>query len=107
MQKFSACRKRASGSHFFSSTTMRCNSAICPAGPPNDRQPTVNQTLRASPKVGLRAAVSVEFMSRRLDGPVVPFAGGKAQPGKQSIIDDESLPQQAMVVVAGKRRQSE
>ena len=52
MLKFSACRKRGSSIHFFSSTSTRCIIAICPAGPPNDRQPILNQTLKASLKVG-------------------------------------------------------
>src|SRR5436190_12913322 len=52
MQKFSACRKRASSIHFFSSTSTRCIMAIWPAGPPNDRQPILAHTVKASPKVG-------------------------------------------------------
>ena len=48
MQKLSACRKRCSSTHFFSSTSMRCMSAICPAGPPKPRQPIFSQTRNAS-----------------------------------------------------------
>src|SRR5262249_34796444 len=52
MQKLSACRKRGSSIHFFSSTTMRCIIAICAAGPPKLTQPILSHVRKASPKVG-------------------------------------------------------
>src|SRR6185312_7343147 len=105
MEKLSACMKRASSIHFFSSTRMRCIMAICPAGPPKLMQPIFSQTPKASPKLGLARACT--SMSRHLGRPVVPFAGGKAQPGEQRIIDTKALLQQAMVVVASQRGKSE
>src|SRR5664280_997394 len=109
MQKFSACRNCGSGTHFFSSMTMRCINAIWPAGPPKDRQPILNQVLKASPKLGAAAVstVVVVMISRSLYRPIMPFLGGKAQPGEQGIIDHEAALQQAMIVIAGKLRQAE
>ena len=45
--------------------------------------------------------------SRRLGGPVVPLLRGKAEIGEQPIVDHEALSQQAMIVVAGQRREPE
>src|SRR5204862_6796545 len=53
MQKLSACRKRLSSIHFFSSTTTRCMIAICPAGPPKLMKPSLSQKRNASAKLGL------------------------------------------------------
>src|SRR5881394_2687320 len=59
-QKLSACRKRLSSSHFFSSTTTRCMIAICPAGPPKLMKPSFSQKRSASanetPRLGLELA---------------------------------------------------
>src|SRR5258708_18407964 len=54
-QKLSACRKRLSSIHFFSSTTTRCMIAICPAGPPKLMKPSFSQKRNASEK-GITAA---------------------------------------------------
>src|SRR5450755_3872781 len=102
MQKLSACRNRASSTHFFSSTTTRCIRAICAAGPPKLMQPILSQTLKASPKVGFASAL----ISRHLCRPIVSFVGGKAQPGEQCVIDHEAPFEQAVIVIAGKRRQA-
>src|SRR5581483_8499281 len=106
MEKFSACRKRASSIHFFSSTRTRCIIAICPAGPPKLTQPILSHVRKASPKFGVacfgRASISGGFR-----WPVVPFPGRKAQPGEECIIKEEASPQEAVVVVAGKRREAD
>src|SRR4249919_824030 len=112
MQKFSACRKRCSSIHFFSSTTMRCIMAIWPAGPPKLMRPILSQTLKNSPKLEVCAptevrTVSVVIGSRHLGGPVVPLLRGKAEIGEQPIVDHEALSQQAMIMVAGQRREPE
>src|SRR6185369_1066804 len=112
MQKLSACRKRGSSIHFFSSTSMRCIMAICPAGPPKLMQPILSQSQKASPNVGAAAvrlgAVSVcTVISRCLCGPVVPLLGRMARPGEQRIIDDEPAFDHAVIVVAGKCREAE
>jgi hypothetical protein len=52
MQKLRACRKRRSSTQPFSSTRMRCMTAICAAGPPNERSATRTQARVASPKPG-------------------------------------------------------
>src|SRR5918996_4112818 len=50
MQKLSACRNRASPIQRFSSTRIRCMTAICPAGPPKLSAAILAQTRTASPK---------------------------------------------------------
>src|SRR5438045_9767102 len=47
-QKLSACRKRCSSIHFFSSTSTRCMIAICPAGPPKLMKPSFSQKASAA-----------------------------------------------------------
>ena len=50
-------RKRCSSIHFFSSTSVRCMRAICPAGPPKLMSPIRAQTRSAScERRGLRGA---------------------------------------------------
>ena len=66
MQKFNACRKRASSTHFLSSTTTRCINAICPAGPPKLMQPIFSQTRKASPKLDRAVASVVDICVMRL-----------------------------------------
>src|SRR4051812_1454031 len=56
MQKLSACRKRGSSIHFFSSTSIRCIMAIWPAGPPKLMQPSFSQSRNAAPKRGEASA---------------------------------------------------
>src|SRR5437016_14065482 len=116
MQKLSACRKRGSSIHFFSSTSMRCIMAIWPAGPPKLMQPILNQSRNASPKVGeastLAGTVSVcTVISCRLPGllggPVVPLVRSVAQPGEQRIVNHKALFQQPVIVVARQRRKAE
>src|SRR6185369_4069499 len=112
MQKFSACRKRGSSIHFFSSTSMRCIMAIWPAGPPKLMQPILSQSQKASPKLGAApvptGAVSVcTVISRRLCGPVVPLLGRMARPSEQRIIDHEPALDHAVIVVIRKRREAE
>src|SRR5437762_2839699 len=114
MQKLSACRKRGSSIHFFSSTIIRCIMAIWPAGPPKLMQPILSQTLKNSPKSGRPSPTTgdgaadcagIRFMSsRRLGRPVVAFLRGEAQPREQRIVDHEAVPQQAVIVVARERR---
>src|SRR5262249_43842179 len=107
MQKLSACRKRASSIHFFSSTRMRCMSAICPAGPPKLMQPILSHNKKASPKLGRAPVTIVDMSSRGLGRPVVPLLGRKPQPGEQGVIDDETPLKQPVVVVAGQRGKPE
>ena len=64
MQKLSACKKRFSAIQRFSSTSSRCISAICPAGPPKLMQPSRNQYRNASPRVGARGVPLVGVPSR-------------------------------------------
>src|SRR5438067_4477017 len=47
-EKLSACRKRLSSIHFFSSTSTRCMIAICPAGPPKLMKPSFSQKASAA-----------------------------------------------------------
>src|SRR5471032_378891 len=56
MQKFSACKNRDSSIQRFFSTSSRCITAICPAGPPKLMNPSFSQKRRASRKVGADAA---------------------------------------------------
>jgi hypothetical protein len=49
MQKLRAWRKRASPIHFFSSTRIRCITAIWPAGPPK-----LSKAIRAQVRVASR-----------------------------------------------------
>src|SRR5205823_10613985 len=112
MQKFSACKKRGSSIHFFSSTSMRCIMAIWPAGPPKLMQPILSHSQKASPNVGaasvaMGAAPACTVMSRRLCGPVVSLLGRMPRPGEQRIIHDKAALDHAVVVVAGKRREAE
>src|SRR3954453_20458616 len=116
MQKLSACRKRGSSIHFFSSTSMRCIMAIWPAGPPKLMQPILNQSRNASPNVGeastLAGRVSVCTVIScglfgRLGRPVVPLLGGVTQPGEQRIVDHKALAEQPVIVIAGERREAE
>src|SRR6185295_19338935 len=109
MQKLSACRKRGSSIQRFSSTSMRCIIAICPAGPPKLMQPIFSQTRNASPKLGeasaLASIVSVctVIASRRLRGPIVPLLGRMPQPCEERIIDDKAALDHAVIVVARQR----
>src|SRR5947209_2581749 len=103
MQKFSACRKRGSSIHFFSSTSMRCIMAICPAGPPKLMQPILHHSQKASPNVGAASvpmgAVSVcTVISRRLCGPIVPLLGGMPRPCEQPIVDHKSTLDHGVIV---------
>src|SRR3954452_24424486 len=112
MQKLSACKKRGSSIHFFSSTSMRCIMAIWPAGPPKLMQPILNHSQKASPNVGAASvpmgAVSVcTVISRRLCGPVVPLLGRMTRPGEQPIIDDEAAFDHTVIVIPGERREAE
>src|SRR4249919_139094 len=107
MQKFNACRKRASSTHFFSSTRVRCMSAICPAGPPKLMQPILSHRRKASPKLGRASVAIVVMLSRGLGRPVVPLLGRKTQPGEQSIVDNEAAFKQSVIVVTGQRRKPE
>src|SRR5665213_2454556 len=107
MEKLSACRKRGSSIHFFSSTRMRCIMAIWPAGPPKLMQPIFSQTRKASPKLGCVLLSIVVMRSRSLGRPVMAFLGGKAQPGEQGIVNHETAFEQPMIVVAGQNRQTE
>src|SRR3954451_22044785 len=50
MQWLSACRNRSSPIHRFSSTRMRCITAIWPAGPPKDNAAMCAHTFTASRK---------------------------------------------------------
>src|SRR5204862_1181043 len=63
MQKLSACRNRDWLTHFFFSTSSVCMIAIWPVGPPNEINPSFNQNLNASPKVGVghRSCLMVAF----------------------------------------------
>src|SRR6185295_2582917 len=101
MQKLRAERKRGSSIQRFSSTSTRCMSAICPAGPPKLRTPILAQTPSASAKVGGAAgpraagadpaAVSVIVLrpSGRRPGrrPVVGLLGGVAAPAVEGIVE--------------------
>lgn len=58
MQEFRACRKRFAPIRRFSSTRVRCMTAICPAGPPNACSEIRNQALTAVPN-GTAAVVLV------------------------------------------------
>src|SRR4051795_6241555 len=112
MQKLSACRKRGSSIHFFSSTSMRCIMAIWPAGPPKLMQPIFSHSQKASPNVGaasvLTGAVSVcTVISRRLCGPVVPLLGRMPRPREQRIVDDETALDHGVIVIARERRETE
>src|SRR5947209_18164970 len=112
MQKLSACRKRGSSIHFFSSTSMRCIMAIWPAGPPKLMQPILNQSQKASPKLGAasvrRIPVSIcTVISRCLCGPVVPLLGRMPRPGEQRIVDDKAALDHGVIVVSGQRRETE
>src|SRR5687768_1604587 len=116
MQKLSACRKRGSSIHFFSSTSMRCIMAIWPAGPPKLMQPIFSQSQKASAKVGAATvrdeAVSVcTVISRRPRicclGPVMPLLGRMARPGEQRIVHHETALDHAVVVVSGECREAE
>src|SRR6185437_9682174 len=107
MQKFNACRKRASSTHFFSSTRVRCMSAICPAGPPKLMQPILSHRRKASLKLGRASVAIVVMLSRGLGRPVVPLLGCEAQPCKQGVIDHEAPHQEPMVIIAGQRRKAE
>src|SRR4051812_11439485 len=87
MQKLSACRKRGSSIHFFSSTTMRCIMAIWPAGPPKLMQPILSQTLKNSPKLEVSAptevrVVSVVFIQAALADRAVPPLRGQSSFGE-------------------------
>ena len=53
MQKLSADRKLRSLIHLRSSTSTRCMSAICAAGPPNDMRPILAKTPSASRSEGV------------------------------------------------------
>src|SRR4051812_18947606 len=103
MQKLSACRKRGSSIHFFSSTSMRCIMAIWPAGPPKLMQPIFSQTRNASPKPGepdapVDTVSACIVISCRLRGPVVPLLGRMARPGEQRIIDHEAALDHGVIV---------
>src|SRR5215212_6773550 len=112
MQKLSACRKRGSSIHFFSSTSMRCIMAIWPAGPPKLMQPIFSHSRNASPKLGEAATPAgmlsaCTVISRCLCGPVVPLLGRMTRPGEQRITDDEAAFDHDVIVVASQRREAE
>src|SRR5450759_2177601 len=120
MEKLSACRKRASSIHFFSSTRMRCIMAICPTGPPKLMQPIFSQTLKASAKVGFGPVfMSCRFLFAHdlIRKPVPTFRdhartgqlcrSSAAKRSEQGIVDHEAAFEQPMIVVAGKHRQAE
>src|SRR4029079_17204169 len=69
MQKLRAWRKRCSLPQRFSSTRMRCITAICPAGPPNDSAATRAHTRRAAEKGAATAgsARGTEALVERLE----------------------------------------
>src|SRR5262245_15212336 len=99
MQKLRADRKRGSSIQRFSSTSTRCMSAICPAGPPKLSTPILAQTRSASPKEGAAAGSSMAGVAaglpvmasssgRRLGGgPVVRLLGGVAAPAVEGIVE--------------------
>src|SRR5471030_2870333 len=80
-------------------------------------QPILSQTLKNSPNVGVcsppvvRAASIVAILSlkppfsRRFGWPVVPLAGGMAQPREQRIVDHEAVAQHAVIVIACQGRE--
>src|SRR5262249_39368262 len=70
MQKLSACRKRGSSIHFFSSIMTRCIIAICPAGPPKLMQPIFSQTRKNSPKLGRSVVDDLETLAESTGFPV-------------------------------------
>src|SRR3954471_5442071 len=107
MQKFSACRNRASPIHRFSSTRMRCITAICPAGPPKlsraIRSHTANASAKetpwtrgcgaAEPDIDTASVISPLVHQLRLwlvGRPVVGLGGGVAAPAKERIIKLQS-----------------
>src|SRR4029453_5706855 len=59
---------------------------------------------RSSPGQAFR---KLPCSSRRLGRPVMPLLGSKAQPGKQSIVDNKTSLKQSMIVVPGECRESE
>ncbi len=64
---------------------MRCITAICPAGPPNDRAATRSQTFMASPKGTPCGFGSVMTSSR--SRPVVSLVDGIAAPAIEGVVE--------------------
>src|SRR6202521_4311089 len=74
--------------HFFSSTRIRCMTAIWPAGPPKERSATRSQTRVASAKeMPCAATVSVISRLRLVGRPVVRFVRGVAAPAIEGVVE--------------------
>src|SRR5216683_4039361 len=96
MQKLSACRNRASETHRFSSTMMRCMTAIWPAGPPKLRAATFSHTRNASRIEGnsrgagaaaVAATASDNSGSRFLRMPRMGFFRGIPTPPIECVVE--------------------
>src|SRR5947207_10038049 len=98
MQQFSACKNRLSEIHRFSSTRMRCITAIWPAGPPKlsaaTRAHVQNASRKVTPCAGVPAGkeaarTAVESLtsgSRFLARPVVGLPGRIPTPAIEGVV---------------------
>src|SRR5438309_1075253 len=88
---------RLSDTHFFSSTRMRCITAICPAGPPKLKAATRSQTRKASlietpcegcarPSAREGAIASVMSGPLLVGGPIMRLVRGVAAPTVEGVI---------------------
>ncbi len=90
LQKLNAERKRRSSSQRCSSTSSRCMSAICAAGPPNESSPILPNTAQACARmVGKRAAGRLQ---RDRTFPCVPPKALETALGLESLTGRPVLP---------------
>src|SRR6476659_10398678 len=108
MQSFNACKKRLSEIQRFSSTRMRCITAIWPAGPPKLSIATRSQTRNASrsdtpcrgtdsPPSAIASSATPGLLHGR-GRPVVRFRLESATPGVERVVHHHAVPKHFVIV---------
>src|SRR3546814_6803889 len=104
MQKFRACKKRASLIQRRCSTSSRCNREICPAGPPKPIKPSLSHRRNACQKVTVAGASTGSSMGNVIAVLVISWSFALRfvfKSSKQAVKDTTGCDDQLIVVGKG------
>src|SRR3546814_11375463 len=110
MQKFRACKKRASLIQRRCSTSSRCNREICPAGPPKPIKPSLSHRRNACQKVTVAGASTGSSMGNVIAVLVISWSFDLRfvfKSSKQAVKDTTGCDEKLIVVGKGLALRSE